>query len=193
MALDPKRPRWAAITNVREPGRPAGSRSRGDLPVAFVQSSHDPLSFFEQLRPRLQDYAGFNLLVCDGSQLCWLSNRHEQPILLEPGIHVISNGNVGHDWPKQQRLAACMQSCQTWLSCLHDETQPADDLLPDTGVGLEFERLLGRIFIRTPFYGTRCSSRVRQGNLGAWSFEEQSWSPDGEAFGPIRTLDHRQN
>ena len=35
---------------------------------------------------------------------------------------------------------------------------PPDAALPDTGVGLEWERLLGSIFIVSPVYGTRCSS-----------------------------------
>ncbi len=193
MALDPKRRRWAAVTNVREPRHPAGHRSRGDLPLAFLKSQQEPAAFFEHIQPVLPEYAGFNLLVCDGFRLCWLSNRHEYPVVLDPGIHVICNGTVGHDWPKQRRLAERIRSGRPWLDCLHDEYQPPDDQLPETGVGLEFERLLGRIFIRTPYYGTRCSSRVQLSHLGAWSFEEQTWSPEGEKLGPIRMLGHHQN
>jgi uncharacterized protein with NRDE domain len=41
---------------------------------------------------------------------------------------------------------------------LADPSVPPDENLPDTGVGLEWERRLGAIFISSPTYGTRCSS-----------------------------------
>ena len=43
---------------------------------------------------------------------------------------------------------------------LADRSMPADHELPDTGVGLEWERILSPLFISSPDYGTRSSSIV---------------------------------
>jgi len=39
-----------------------------------------------------------------------------------------------------------------------DRTRPPDELLPKTGVGLEWERVLSPVFIESPVYGTRSST-----------------------------------
>jgi uncharacterized protein with NRDE domain len=41
---------------------------------------------------------------------------------------------------------------------LYNEERAADTLLPDTGVGIERERMLSSMFIKSPNYGTRCST-----------------------------------
>jgi uncharacterized protein with NRDE domain len=41
---------------------------------------------------------------------------------------------------------------------LYDENRAADDQLPDTGLSLERERALSSMFIKSPDYGTRCST-----------------------------------
>ena len=46
------------------------------------------------------------------------------------------------------------------FALLADETLAADDDLPDTGIGLDKEKLLSSIFIRSPIYGTRSSTVV---------------------------------
>ena len=43
---------------------------------------------------------------------------------------------------------------------LSDCSMPADDELPDTGVGLQWERILSPLFITSSDYGTRSSSIV---------------------------------
>ena len=45
-----------------------------------------------------------------------------------------------------------------FFSILADETLADDAELPDTGIGKSREKLLSAIFIRTPGYGTRCST-----------------------------------
>ena len=46
------------------------------------------------------------------------------------------------------------------LDLLRDETLVPDEQLPDTGVGLERERMLSAMFIKSPNYGTRCSTVI---------------------------------
>jgi uncharacterized protein with NRDE domain len=43
---------------------------------------------------------------------------------------------------------------------LKDRSKPDDSELPDTEVGLEWERILSSIFITSPIYGTRTSSVI---------------------------------
>ena len=47
------------------------------------------------------------------------------------------------------------------LATLGDRETAADHLLPDTGIGIEWERLLSAPFIIDERYGTRCSTVVR--------------------------------
>ena len=56
---------------------------------------------------------------------------------------------------------------------LTDETLAADDALPDTGIGIEKERVLSPIFIRTPVYGTRSSTVVISNSEGDLELDER--------------------
>jgi uncharacterized protein with NRDE domain len=76
------------------------------------------------------------------------------------------------------------------LNALYDEQQASDDQLPDTGVGLERERMLSSMFIKSPNYGSRCSTvvTINQNNkveftervydLKTFEFTEKSFSFD---------------
>ena len=82
-----------------------------------------------------------------------------------PGIHGLSNRHLDTDWPKvtigKEALAGCLKkdlSHGMLLSLLQDEEVPPDHLLPDTGVGQEWERILAPLFIKSPTYGTRSST-----------------------------------
>jgi uncharacterized protein with NRDE domain len=44
------------------------------------------------------------------------------------------------------------------FALLADRSIPPDEELPDTGVGIELERLLSPVFISSPTYGTRSST-----------------------------------
>ena len=43
---------------------------------------------------------------------------------------------------------------------LYNDRQAPDNQLPDTGIGLERERALSSMFIKSPNYGSRCSTVV---------------------------------
>ena len=43
---------------------------------------------------------------------------------------------------------------------LYDGQRAPDDQLPDTGIGMERERTLSSMFIKSPNYGSRCSTAV---------------------------------
>ena len=65
------------------------------------------------------------------------------------------------------------------LGILSDRSLPPDDELPDTGVGLEWERILSPLFITSDVYGTRSSSVVLIDRSGKIRFIERSYLKDG--------------
>lgn len=69
---------------------------------------------------------------------------------------------------------------------LPDRTPADDEHLPDTGVPLEWERLLSSAFIVDPRYGTRVSTVVLAGTDGRFEFEERRFNPDGRGHGESR-------
>lgn len=171
---------WAALTNVREPGTPPGPRSRGALITDFLLSDLPPRQFFERWDP--ESYSGVNLLLGQGNQLVYGSNRGVAPRALMPGRYGLSNAALDTPWPKLTRIKTLMGLSQSPSDALHhlqDNHAPADHELPDTGIGLEWERLLGTIFIRSPGYGTRSSSVLTLNQDGDFDWLEQGYGPTG--------------
>ena len=64
------------------------------------------------------------------------------------------------------------------ITILTNQQQPSDRMLPQTGVGLEWERILAPIFIRTKGYGTRSSSVLMIDGERRVTFYEKSWRLD---------------
>jgi len=52
-------------------------------------------------------------------------------------------------------------------------------MLPDTGVDLEWERILSPLFITSEIYGTRSSSIIFIERKGKVTFLERTFIPDG--------------
>lgn len=165
--------RFAALTNIRNgPAARHDTRSRGELVAAYLRDTIAPDSYLEQVRETAGLYNGFNLLWGDRDNLFWISNENGASFRsLEPGIYGLSNGALDTPWPKVVRAKAQFASllCQAapddaYFDMLSDTTRAADNRLPDTGVSLEWERLLSAICIESPDYGTRASTLLRVHN-----------------------------
>lgn len=190
--------RFAAVTNFREiADPPAVTVSRGELCTHFLSSRLKPEEYLAQLHHKKVRYAGFNLLVGTLSgttpNLWYYSNRQQQIIKLPPGIHGLSNGLLNDPWPKvnqgKQALASRLEDSstpETLLTVLTDTQRPADDLLPDTGIGLETERILSSRFIQSNAYGTRSSTIMRIDQQGRAEWLEQEFDHTG-AIGKPRS------
>jgi uncharacterized protein with NRDE domain len=82
-------------------------------------------------------------------------------------------------------LAACLASpdgviAERLFDLLADAAPAPDAALPDTGVGLAWERTLSPIFIASDDYGTRASTVVLIGDGGRVWFGERCWPDGGE-------------
>jgi uncharacterized protein with NRDE domain len=182
----------AAVTNFRGPGKVwENAPSRGTLVSDFLMNGDSPDVFINTLRPRSRNYNGFNLLVGNAKGLWWYSNRYnEQPQRIIPGIHGISNHLLDTPWPKVERGKGELENLivgekeivpEQVFPILEDRSPAADDELPDTGVGLELERVLSAPFIRTTYYGTRSSTVLIIERTGKVTFVERSFNPEDES------------
>src|SRR5699024_7276234 len=178
--------RFAAVTNFREPALSAGERSRGDLAISFLRSHISPANFCRELEHTQMEYGPFNLLVSDGKSLWYMSNRGAAPRALEPGFYGLSNGLINDPWPKVTAGVAALRQHfnadnSQLFTLLKNNHQAADEELPDTGVGIDMERMVAPLFIQAGEYGTRSSAVVRLDAAGEWRMAEQSWDSEGNA------------
>jgi len=179
--------RIAAITNFRDPGAMAPKSrgpSRGLLVSEFLSSTDPPQTYLEKLHASNTVYSGFNLLVGNMGELWWYSNVGEHMQALTPGIQAISNHLLNTPWPKVEKikteLAAILDAgrppeAEALFARLADQRRPPDSDLPDTGIGLEWERTLSPVFISSPVYGTRASSVIFIDRSGQATFYERTF------------------
>lgn len=163
-----KKGRIAAVTNYRDPvSLKSHAPSRGELVSDFLTGKETPEEYLAGLNLKAGGYNGFNLIVGTKDQIYWYSNRGNGTLCLVPGIYGVSNHLLDTSWPKVSRGKAALEealsdqtgpSPESLFDMLFDRSIPGDDSLPDTGVGLEWERILSSIFISSPNYGTRSST-----------------------------------
>ncbi len=180
--------RWAALTNVRDFRNPREGRvSRGVLVRDYLCGNEPPEGYAEAVSARLGDFAGFNLLVGDRTEVWYVSTHTDAPEALEPGLYGLSNATLGAPWPKvtrgldgfRQALAADEPEPADFLAVLRDDTPAPDDRLPDTGIGRAWERLLSSLFIVGEDYGTRASMALLLDCEGGGRFVERTIQPGG--------------
>lgn len=177
--------RLAALTNYRNPSEvKSEAPSRGNLVADFLKGTTGPAEYLGRIGKDAGSYNGFNLIVGDRDRLVYASNRGPWAQPIQPGIHGISNHLLDTPWPKvrdgiarfKQLVtaddAALFSGLEELLAC---RDIPPDNMLPDTGMGLAWERLLAPIFISSPSYGTRCSSIVTVDRTGQVRFREVTW------------------
>lgn len=176
--------KFAAITNYREPSvNNNNAPSRGEIVMDYLTGEMDAGHYIQVLAGRSAEYNGFNLIVGDTKELYYYSNRSAGPQLLGPGFYGLSNNLLDVPWPKVTRgkmllhpdlVATNQVDPLQLLGLLEDEHLPPDEQLPDTKIGLEWERLLGTIFINGSTYGTRSSAVITVTNAGKIDFVEKT-------------------
>jgi len=185
--------RFAALTNYRDPSRyQPQAPSRGRLVRDYLQSksSMGPEAYIESLPAGGEAYNGFNLLLGDSASLFYYSNREKLMRPVPAGVHGLSNALLDVPWPKVRRgikvLTEVLQDddikAEQLFTLMADRELPDDQELPQTGVGLERERMLAPTFVTSPDYGTKLTTVIladRKRNIQFWersfSHREDTW------------------
>jgi len=160
--------------------------SRGHLVADFLIENAEPGEYLNSI-DKPDSYNGFNLVVGQFDELHYYSNVENKQQRIDAGIHGLSNAFLNTSWPKVdigiQELTAAINSDKlnndTLFSILSDSQKPKDELLPETGVGIELERVLSSRFINTVEYGTVCSTVIRIDNKRNCLFEERTFDERG--------------
>jgi len=186
-----KKGRIAALTNYRDPASvKEGAPSRGWLVSDFLRGHEEPLTYLQNLAFRADRYNSFSLILGDLSRLYYFSNR-DGLFELSPGLYGLSNHLLDTPWPKVERgkeaLRLLLFKKQSPLpeeifNILTDRSMPDNESLPDTGVGLEWERILSPIFISSPTYGTRSSTVLIIDRKGHVTFVEGIFNAHPDPF-----------
>lgn len=164
-----KQGRFAAITNFRDlKNHRHDAPTRGNLTLDFLVTDISPLNYYNSLKETLNQFNGFNLILGTFDELFYFSNKTDGLKKLESGVHGISNAVLDTPWPKVEKSKRNIKhlieqgDIHPWevLNLLDDTSLAKDEELPDTGVGLELERMLSPIFIKSEKYGTRSSTIV---------------------------------
>ena len=176
---------FAVVSNFRDPDETeTGKRSRGLLVSEFLQGEAPPGPFLRQVAGQRKDYRSFNLIAGTPEEIWYYSNREDRVRRLEPGLYGLSNHLLDSPWPKVVRVKQALSELleesgairpENLFSIMTDTRRPPDAHLPDTGVGLERERLLAPPFIVSPDYGTRSTTVLLFGSDGTATFVERSF------------------
>lgn len=180
--------RMAALTNFRDPSRVrTDAPSRGRIVLRYLRSELPPEGFLEELDLKSDRYNGYNLLISDRKEFWYYSNITGEKLQLGGGVYTLSNHLLNTPWPKttlgktlfSEAVSRERVEPKSLFTLLENRDWPDEALLPETGVGKEWERILAPIFIHSPTYGTRSSCVIMAGHDGSVYFGEQSFQHDG--------------
>ncbi|XAR73062.1 hypothetical protein NMG60_11019921 [Bertholletia excelsa] len=186
--------RLSFLTNVREVQKFPQAKSRGHLPVRFLEGKKNPRDFAEDLKKEADQYNGFNLVVADlcSRSMVYVTNRPKGDDLsivdISSGIHVLSNASLDFPWPKAERLRHSFTELLDTYGAgevvveemieklMRDTVKDDESLLPHI-YPVEREYHLSSIFVEeeTPLgrYGTRSTSALYVKANGQVHFHEQ--------------------
>jgi uncharacterized protein with NRDE domain len=157
------------VTNYRDPKNiDPKAPSRGQLVTDYLLNEKNPQEYLNGVAQVGEKYNGFNLITGTASELYYYSNYKSGVERIQSGLHGLSNSLLDTPWPKVKQGLEKFKEINELLSIqphelfqfLYDTQRASDEQLPDTGIGLERERALSSMFIKTSGYGTRCSTVI---------------------------------
>ncbi len=160
----------------------------------YLSGNEKPKDYLQKLQHHAAEYEGFNLIAGDIKEVYYYSNRRAKIQKLDPGLYGLSNHLLDTPWPKVARSkkklielfsAPQIPSEEALFALLAERFIPEDKELPNTGVGLEWERRLSPAFIVSPEYGTRSSTLLFIQSDGRVRFIERSFKQAGVEGGTV--------
>ena len=129
------------------------------------------------------DFGAFNLLLYDGHELHFASNR-EAATRLGTGLHAFSNAPPGTEWPK---TASALAGTERLLDAFGAASSLCSRCSPSATTRARDELRKQRShFVVGPIYGTRCSTVVLIGATGRMTFAERTFDATGAFVGEVR-------
>ena len=184
--------RLSAITNFRDPLKIVeNAPSRGHLVSDFLTTDEPPKTYLEKVKSMGNRYNGFNIIVGDTNGLLYYSNRRNSIQEIRPGLYGLSNKFLDTPWPKIEKGKAYLKEIvdnnekinpENIFNILKNDAYPPSHMLPNTGVGRCWEKILSPLFISSKYYGTRSSSIILMEKTGKVTFMERTFIAD--ASGP---------
>lgn len=182
--------RFATVTNFRDAVPASGKlRSRGHLITDYLDARLSPIEFLDSING--DEYAGFNLLVADGSDIAYLSNRGGGIKTLAPGIYGVANATLDTPWTKVQRSKEAMRSLidagraneTSLLRMLDDRIKASVKEVDADRMSFERAHAMTAPFIVQADYGTRSSTVLMRDTAGRVRFTEKRFAADGRSSG----------
>lgn len=192
--------RVSVITNVRDMTADHSGLSRGLLVADYLGSNVPARAHAIELMSSAKGYRPFNLLTFDHDDAYYLGNHpNARAQRVEPGVHGLSNADFNAPWPKTQALVGHLGAwvasdagtgndadVDALFGLLADQGAWPDDVLPDTGIGIERERFLSSAFIVGETYGTRASTVILIDHEDRAFIAERRFGPHGVPQGESR-------
>lgn len=184
MGMNKKSGDIAMLTNYRDlTNLKSVAPSRGALVSNFLINDGFPEQYYEALSPTLEDYNGFNVVLGSPDSLSYFSSEFKGLKPLASGVYGLSNALMNSPWSKVQKGKLKLEAItadrqfevEHLFEAMNDDELAEDKLLPDTGVGLEKERMLSPMFIKSPQYGSRCTTVVMVDNYDKVLYAERTY------------------
>jgi len=186
-----KKGKIAAITNYRDMSKiKDNAPTRGKLITDFLLDEMPAEQYTNLLLKTADIYNGYNLIYGNSDNLYYFSNISKEPVKLSKGIYGVSNHLLDSPWPKvvkskkifSELINEPSPSKDKLFDLLQDEEIYPDESLPETGLGIELERMVSPIFTVTEKYGTRSSSVIFIDYNDNVEFTEKSFNNKNEEW-----------
>lgn len=185
-----KQGKFSAITNFRDKKLDKENPvTRGNIVRGYLTGKQSPGEYLTELHNEAGSYSGFNILAGSANDLHYYSNSNNTATPVEDGIHGLSNGMLNEPWHKvvlgkkmfTDELSKSGIDIERLFDILRSKIKAEDEMLPDTGIGKRLERMVSPMFIKTPFYGTRCSTVLLIGNDNRVYVKERRFNALGKS------------
>ena len=188
----------AALTNVRDPHNiNKNAVSRGELVANWLKQDPADIKgvaqaqYLATLEKTRHQYNGYNLLFGDTKALKVYNNVNNSTHAIDTGVYGLSNADIVTAWPKVTQGVTALNDYvankstidkEDLFDILRHDNKADDALLPDTGIGYEWEKALSSIFIQTEKYGTRTSTLLLVDKKNTLTWKERRFSDRGETL-----------
>ncbi len=158
--------------------------TRGKLVSDFLITNQDPSGYLDTLDRLSNLYNDYNIILGTVDDLWYYSNVERKKYMLGSGIYGLSNRLLDSPWPKvekgKEKLAQTLEKESfdedLLFDNLFDDIKAPENKLPETGVGIEMEKMLSPMFIKSPKYGTRCSTVLLVDQDNQLQFSERTYN-----------------